>query len=932
MDLGAYRLKDLQHPGHLFQLVIAGLPADFPPLKTLDTHPNNLPIQPTPLIGREQEVALVQHLLRREDVRLLTLTGPGGIGKTRLGLQVAAELSEHFADGVFFVNLAPLSDPAFVVPTIAQTLDLKENGRPNIARPAENVLTRQAPFAGVGQLRAGGQCCRAGSGSARCLSQAQGDRDQPGGTACARGARVCRPSSGSTRSTHLPDLVELSRYEAVALFLARAQAVKPEFQVTNTNAPAIAEICTRLDGLPLAIELAAARIKLLPPQAFLARLGQRLAVLTGGRGMCPHGSRRCAILSSGVITCWMRRNKNSSGGSRSSLGGRTLEAIEALYRTLGDGMVNVLDGVASLIDKSLLQQIEQEGGEPRLVMLETIREYGLECLVMSSELAVTRQAHALYYLDLAEKFEREFGGPQQMLVILRLEQERENLRAALQWLLAQEERGMALRLSGALRRFWRVRATVAEGLDWLEQALRGSEGVEAAVRAKALYAAGELALMSGDEGRASELGEESLLLYQELGDRQGMAASLMVLGRVATARGNFVSSLALHQESLALHRALEDREGIADSLLSQGGMFFIRGDFTRAREQYEESLQLLRDLGGREGIAEALIALSSLASVQGEYARAQALGQESLELCRELGDRDGIAVSLFRLASVAFLQDDLVQVLPLLEESLTLAREVGDKSGIASTLGFMGEVLLCQGETTRARSLIEESVSLCKEERSQLRLARSLSLLAKVNVRQGDHVAASALYKESLALARETGYKLYSASCLEGLADVFVAQREVAWAARLWGVAEALREAISAPIPPVYRADYEQAVAAARTQLGEQAFASAWAEGRTLTPEQVLAALGTATTPTPSATEPPAIPLAKTPPSYPDGLTVREVEVLQLVAQGMTNEQVAEQLVISPRTVNTHLTSIYGKIGVSSRSAATRYAMEHDLV
>ena len=348
--------------------------------------------------------------------------------------------------------------------------------------------------------------------------------------------------------------------------------------------------------------------------------------------------------------------------------------------------------MASLLDKSLLQQTEQEGGEPRLTMLETIREYGLECLATSGEMEVTRQAHAVYYLDLAETFEREFAGPQQVLLIKHLEQERENLRLALKWFLTQEEREMALRLSRALWRFWRVHGPVSEGLDWLEQALRGSDGGEPAVRAKALYVAGELALFLGDDDRASVLAEESLLLSRECGDRHGMAASLMLLNQVATARGNFVSALAFHQESLALYRALEDREGIANSLPWQGAMFLDQGDFTRAGEQFEESLQLFRDLGNSDSIAVVLISLSRVASVQGEYARAQALGQESLGMFRELGDRMGIAASLYNLARVAFLQGDLAQVPPLLEESLTLLREVGVKHEIANVLCFMGEV------------------------------------------------------------------------------------------------------------------------------------------------------------------------------------------------------------------------------------------------
>jgi DNA-binding CsgD family transcriptional regulator/tetratricopeptide (TPR) repeat protein len=593
-------------------------------------------------------------------------------------------------------------------------------------------------------------------------------------------------------------------------------------------------------------------------------------------------------------------------------------------------LVSVLDGVASLIDKSLLQQAKQEENEPRLMMLETIREYGLECLATSGETEAARQAHALYYLSLTEKFEPEFGGPQQIISTMRLERERENLRAALYWLIEHEERESALRLSAALWRFWRVRSPVREGLDWLERALSGSDGVQTSVRAKALYASGELALLLGDDGLAAAWGEASLLLYRTLGDKRGSAASLMMLGQAASVRGTFVAALTLHAESLALRRELGDREGIADSLLHLGWTSFMRGDYAKAGEQYEESLQIFRDLGNREAIATVLDSLGNVATQRGEYARAHALAQEGLELSRELGDRVGIPSSLDALARVTFLQGDLAQVPPLLEESLALAREVGDKLGLAYSLSLLGEILLCQSDATRARSSLEESLALFKEAGFRRGMALSLTLLAKVAAHQGDHISARALYEESLDIAKEMGNKLNIADCLEGLAIVVTAQGELTWGARLWGASEALREAMGTPIPPVYRVGYESSVTAARTQLGEEVFAEAWAEGRAMTPEQVLAVQTPGTKPISESSS--STPPTKSTPTYPAGLTAREVEVLRLVAQGLTDAQVAEQLVISPRTVNTHLTSIFNKLGVNSRASAARFAVEQHLV
>src|SRR6266699_5091 len=385
-DLGAHRLKDLQQKSHLYQLVIAGLPTDFPLLNTLDTHPHNLPVQSTPLIGREKEVALVQNLLRREEIRLLTLTGPGGTGKTRLGLQVAAELSDRFANGVFFVNLAPISDSTFVVPAIAQTLDLKETGEQSLhdllqaSLQDRQLLLLLDNFEQV--LGAASQVADLLAAcprlkvlvTSRFVLHVRGEQE------------FAVPPLAVPSPKHLPDLVALSQYEAVALFISRAQAVKPDFQVTNANALAVAEICAHLDGLPLAIELAAARVKLLPPQALLARLDQPLAVLTSRERDRP--SRQQTLRNTIAWSYHLLDADEQRLFRRLSVfaGGCRLSAIEAMCSTLGDQVEPALDTVASLLDKSLLQQTEQEGEEPRLLMLMTIRKYGLEVLTASGEM------------------------------------------------------------------------------------------------------------------------------------------------------------------------------------------------------------------------------------------------------------------------------------------------------------------------------------------------------------------------------------------------------------------------------------------------------------------------------------------------------------------------------------------------------------------
>ena len=897
-DLGEHRLKDLQRPGRLYQLVMTGLPADFPPLKSLNNRPNNLPIQLTQLIGREQEVSTALNFLQREHVRLLTLTGPGGTGKTRLALQVAAELSEAFSDGVYFVNLAPISDPELVVPTIAQTLDIKEIADQtllNLLKASlhwKHVLLLLDNFeqvAGaavyVAELLAACPLLKV-LVTSRAALHIRGEQE------------FAVPPLAVPDPKHLPDLVALAQYEAVALFIRRAQAVKPDFQVTNANAQAVAEICVRLDGLPLAIELVAARIKVLPPQALLARLDQRLAVLTGGAQDAP--ARQQTLRNTIEWSYQLLNAEQQRLFWRLAVfaGGCTLEAIEAVYTELNGLAGQVLDGVASLIDKSLLQQTEHEDGEPRFVMLESIREYGLERLRENGEMEVTWQAHALYYLALAEKAEPNLKGQQQVMWLERLEQEHDNLRVAMRWTLerwkAWNHKEMALRLGGALSAFWQICGYYSEGQVFLERALQGSEEVTTSVRGRVLNAAAEFALLHGDNDLAKVRFEECLLFFRKLGDTRNIANSLIGLGSVA----------------------------------------WNKGKLAEARSLFEEALVLFRKTGDNTSIAWALSQLGGLVGLQGEYAKGYTLCEESLALNKAHENKSGIANSLLQMAAIIYIsQGDSEKAYRMARESLKLNKERGDILEIAVSLGYMGQIALSQGNVATARSMVEESLVLCKKIGHRKGNAWLLSLLGKVYAEQGEYSTANALFVESLELTREIGDKELIAPNLERLAEVIAELGEPVQAANLWGAAEVLRDTMGAPIPPIERAGYKDSVAAARSKVGENAFATAWAEGRTMTLDQALTAQGqTLDSSLSSKGERTAALPATSTVTYPDDLTPREVEVLHLVAMGLTDAQIAEQLVISPRTVNSHLTSIYRKIVVSSRSAATRYAIEHHLV
>ncbi len=899
LDLGTHRLKDLQQSSQLFQLVITGLAADFPQLKTLDSYPNNLPIQPTSFIGREKEVVAIQQKLLRKDVRLVTLTGPGGVGKTRLGLQVSAELSEHFVDGTWFVSMAPLIDPDLVIPAITQMLDVRETGeRPLLDQLKAHLRERQVlllldNFEQVASAAAQvadllGACPRLTVlATSREALHVRAEQEFP------------VPALALPDPKHLPDLAILSQYEAVAIFIERAQAVQPDFQVTNANAPAVAEICARLDGLPLAIELAAARIKLFPPQALLTRLEYRLPLLTSSARDAPARQRTLRSTIQWSYDLLSVQEQRLFRRLSVFVGGCTWQAIEAVSATFGDDTALVFDTVASLIDKNLLRQTEREGEDIRITMLETIREYGLERLAEKGEGESVQAVHASYFVQLAEKVEPERRGPQQAAWFAWIERERGNLRAVMQTVSELDEGELALRLGTALWWFWFTRGPTdwKEGSAFLDRALEKNEGVGGAVRAKALIFVGQLASRMGDFKRAKSLCRESLALFQEIGDRRGMGEAYWYLGFLIMQKAEFIVARPLLEEALALCREVGNGPITSWSLLWLGWVIFYQGEHSRGLLLAEESLALFRKAGNVIAVDQAVQNLARMyLSFSSDVAKARVLAEEGLALARGLGDKMTEYDVLYLLSSIAFQQ----------------------------------------GNTALARSLIEECRQSWKELGDTAAMSNMVWNLARVEAREGDLAAARAHFEEYLTFVNNgnIGYNPWDiAICMEGLASVVATQGETILAVTLWGAAATLREGCGITLTPLERADYEPAVAAVRTRLGEQAFEEAWAKGRTMTLKQVLAALERteAAVPT-SAEQQPTTTAVKPSSAYAVDLTTREVEVLRLVARGLTNEQVAEQLAISPRTVNSHLISIYGKIGVSSRSAATRYALEHQLV
>jgi predicted ATPase/class 3 adenylate cyclase len=747
-DLGEYRLKDIQRPEHVFQLVIDGLPDKFPPLRSLDTQPNNLPVQTTALIGREREVAEITGLLLRDDVRLLTLTGPGGIGKTRLAIEVARRLAEEEQLAVAFTELAPIADPALVPHAIAGAVGVRERAaRPlletlaEVLHPARLLLVLdncEHLVAGCGSVA---QALRRACPELRILATSRAPLNVSGEVNWS--VPLLAVSVGEALGSAAP-----AHAEAVQLFADRARLTLPGFRLTAENAEVVAEICRRLEGLPLAIELAAARIRLLPPDSMLARLDRRLRLLVDGPRDLP---QRQQTLRDAIAWSYDLLNDAEQIVFRRLgifAGGFSLDAAETVCtadvddgrRKLGDTETatvlafashapspNLLDILGSLLAKNLLRQ-ERTVGEPSFTMLETIREYAREQLETCGELAAIRDRCAVFFLALAEEAAQKLLGRDQIAWLQRLDTELDHLRAVFGWSRAGEiDAEIGLRLAGALVIYWEFRGFAIEAYDWVMAMLALPRAAARTVaRARALYSAAFIVAMRGDFAAQRALAQESAALFQEAG----------------------------HQQEAG--RALAE-----------------------------------------QAVGEARL---------GNMAVAQAVLVRSVEIAREHGDQWGLTFALGQLGVVAYHDSDFTAARRFREEAASVARAIGDRHTLGLALAGLALVARSQGNYDEAEKLFHETLQVSSELKDQWVMPRALSGLAGMAVLAANYERAARLFGATAAI------------------------RDVS------GTGEAARS---------FRVTYERDEAEARTTLGEEAFAAAWAAGRAMSLEQAVAfALG----------------------------------------------------------------------------------------
>lgn len=833
-DMGALRLKDWNRPEKVFQLIVDGLPVEFPLLRTLDASRHNLPAPTTSFIGRKKEKAEIKQAISA--YRLVTLTGSGGTGKTRLSLQVAVELLDQFSDGVWFVELASLTGPSLIPQTILSVLETSEQ---------PDKTTTQAlieRLRGKKTLLILDNCEHLIEASAKLvevlLSNAPGLKIM----ASSREALGVKGElAWHVPSLSLPDvnsstsLDEFSRFEAVQLFIERARLAKPHFQLTQDNAGFVAEICSRLDGIPLAIELAAARVRALSVEQIATRLVDRFHLLTGGSRTALPRQQTLRATIDWSFNLLSEQEKQLFRRLAVFVGGCSLEAAEQVCIEQGYGL-DVLDLLTRLVDKSLVN-MEEAVGNVRYRMLETTRQYAREMLLMSEETRIFRNQHLDYFLEYAETAQPELRGKMQAEWISQLEAEHDNLRAALEWSQGiQPEHG--LRIAAALIDFWDTHGHLTEARRWLETMLQKTDHLDPTpVRVDAMLGAMTFALRQTDLEISIKWLDDGLALARAIDYKAGIARGLMARGvMVEYFEGNLEKAEGLYEEALDIYRKTGDKLSVGQALGPLASCAIKRYKFLHAERLYRESLSLFREVKNEREIAGVLENLAEVALDRRKYADAHSFADESLTLYSKLEDKHGIATALRGLGIAAHNEEDLDLARKSCEQSAIIFRELGDRGCLILSLAALARQLLHQGELQKAFDTIREARKILGGVEKELFATSVFDVFGRIALAMGNGTEAQRQFRDGLAFQKEGKDAHFVPSLLEGLAGLLQPQDAI----RLLGAAASLREKTNLPLMQIEQGEYERIIAIFSTQVNDDDFRSLWNEGIAMTVDEAI--------------------------------------------------------------------------------------------
>ncbi len=875
-DLGERRLKDVINPIRLYQIIFPGLQEEFPPLKTLDARPNNLPAQLTSFIGREDLLQKLKNLFRQ--TRLLTLIGSGGSGKTRLAMQTAADIIDEFSNGVFITEIASVTDGALVVQTLLNSLGVKEEpGRTSDETLNSYLKDKEMLIIMDNCEHLINECAKLAEMLLSNCAKLKIIATSREALNCS-GEQAFRVPSLSIPDTSVGNTPEnIIQYESVCLFLERALSVNQNFKITKENAHALAKICKRLDGIPLAIELAAVRTKILSVEKIYDRLDDRFNLLTGGRRTSLPRQQTLKALIDWSYDLLPEKEKILWSRLSAFTDGWTLESAEEICSDDKISNSEIFDLLITLVEKSIILYDEVK---ERYRILETIKQYGEVKLNELKETDEILSKHLHYFMELSETAESKLEGSETLNWLERLESEHGNLQSAIAWSVKSGNREEGERLAGALGNFWIIRGYYSTGRLLLESILKNIQEISKPVLGKILLRAGGLSRLQGDTEVAkkfyeeslelsreqnnkksiieclNDLGiiennqgnyeqakkfcEESLALRRELGDKIGISRSLNNFGLVEFNLGNYEQAQKFFKESISIKRDLGDKRGISNTLSNMGNIAINQGDYEGAQKFLEESLTIRRELGDKNGIAGSLNSLGFMSYNQGKYENARRFYEDSLSLRRELGDKSGIAVSIHNLALLFYNNENYEEAQRLNEESLALRKELGDKLGIAESLNNLGNVFSNQEKYEQAAKFFEESHAIFIKLQEKQGISKSLKNLGNLSYYMKNHDIARKYFSESLDLSRELGDKSGIAESLIGFAGILCENNNLSDSVKLLTAAESALKNIGVVLEIDKQNLKDKIISDLHGKLSDEEFTNYFNEGKKMTLDEAV--------------------------------------------------------------------------------------------